>query len=454
MRLWLTVFLLSFLVLAGWSSKPSGIRNDGVFAVNPQTPYFHYTPQGQKLGQVLVVHGLDANKEMMNLLCLGLSDVGFEVYSIDLPGHGDSKVGFNAVVARQAVNSVLETLGPDTIVIGHSLGGALLLDLASERSYGTIVLLSPAPTPVGKIRAERMLVMTGQFELPRIQVWVPQLEISGNEGVTLRRVPWSGHAGYLLQPGAIRDVSSWLGGDPSRLRTNRRLFLYLLEILSVISIAALWLRGKPIDAEQAALPARIVSYVAACTAALWICGGVNLLNGLRLFSTDYLISFVTVMGVALLPFYFRRFSPTFSRIHIGLFAAAFVIAVTVFIGSELVHLRLSSGQWWRFAAITLAVLPLCVADEVLLRPIRPWWKAAGISALTRILIWAFVVWGVLTMNREDAFLVLITHFIVLLWIVLWFVGEFVRRRTQDPMAAAVFTALVQAWFFAAIFVRT
>jgi hypothetical protein len=58
------------------------------------------------------------------------------------------------------------------------------------------------------------------------------------------------------------------------------------------------------------------------------------------------------------------------------------------------------------------------------------------------------------MNREDAFLVLITHFIVLLWIVLWFVGEFVRRRTQDPMAAAVFTALVQAWFFAAIFVRT
>jgi hypothetical protein len=49
---------------------------------------------------------------------------------------------------------------------------------------------------------------------------------------------------------------------------------------------------------------------------------------------------------------------------------------------------------------------------------------------------------------------LITHFIVLLWIVLWFVGELVRRRTQDPMAAAVFTALVQAWVFAAIFVRT
>ena len=454
MRLWLTLLLLSILILAGWSSKPSGIRQSGVFAVDPSTPYFHYSPQGQRLGQVLVVHGLDADKEMMNVLCLGLSDAGFEVYSIDLPGHGDSKVGFNAMVARRAVNSILDTLGPDAIVIGHSLGGALLLDLASERTYGTLVLLSPTPTPVDRVRAKRMLVVTGQFELPRIQVWVPQLEITGTEGIVLRKIPWSGHAGYLLQPGFIRDVVTWLGGNPSLLKTKRRLFLYLLEILSAISIAVLWLRGKPIEPQQSSLPIRILSYIAACTAALWICAGVDLLNGLRLFSTDYLVSFVMVMGVALLPFYFRRFSPNFSQIYVSLFAAAFVIAVAAYIGSELVHLTLTTGQWWRFAAITLAVLPLCVADEVLLRPIRPWWKAAGVSALTRILIWAYVVWGVMTMNRNDAFLVLVTHFIVLLWIALWFVGELVRRRTQDPMATAVFTALVQAWIFAAIFVRT
>ena len=454
MRLLLTTFLLSTLLLAGWSSKPSGIRQYGVFAADPATPYFHYAAEGQQRGRVLVIHGLDANKELMNLLCLGLSDTGFEVYSIDLPGHGDSKVGFNAISARQAVKTALDTLGPDTIVIGHSLGAALLLDLASERSYGTMVLLSPAPTPVDKIHADRMLVLTGQFELPRIQAWVPQIEISGPDGVVLQQIPWSGHAGYLLQPGAIRDIVKWLGGDPSQPKTTRRLLLYLLEILSALAIAALWLQGKPIDPQQTALPARIVTYAGSCTAALWICASFDLLKGLHLFSTDYLISFVMVMGVALLPFYFRRFSLTFSQIHVSLIAAAFVIAAAVFIGSELVHLTLSAGQWWRFAAITLAVLPLCVADEVLLRPIRPWWKAAAVSALTRILIWAFVVWGVMTMNRNDAFLVLITHFIVLIWIALWFVGELVRRRTQNPLATAVFTALVQAWVFAAVFVRT
>jgi pimeloyl-ACP methyl ester carboxylesterase len=453
-RLWLTALLLSVLILAGLNSKPSGIRQPGVFAVDPPTTYFHYTPRGQRLGQILVVHGLDGNKEMMNVLCLGLSDAGFEVYSIDLPGHGDSTVGFNAILARQAVKAALDSLGPDAIVIGHSLGGALMLDLSSERSFGTMVLLSPAPTPVDTIRAERMLVLTGQFDLPRIEAFVPQLEISGAEGVELRRIPWSGHSGYMLQPEAIREIVTWLGGDPSHLQTTNRLLLLLIELLSAASIAALWLSGKPVAAERAHLPSRIVSYLAACTVALFISEVVDFASWLHLYSTDYLISFVFVMGAALAPLYFRKISSRVSQMHVGLLVAACVIAISVFVGSELVHLSLSGGRWWRFAAFTLAVLPLSFADEVLLRPIRPWWKAAGVAALTRILIAAFVITGVLTTNRSDAFLVLIIHFVALLWIGLWFAGELIRRRTQDALSTAVFTAVVQAWVFAAIFVLT
>jgi hypothetical protein len=89
---------------------------------------------------------------------------------------------------------------------------------------------------------------------------------------------------------------------------------------------------------------------------------------------------------------------------------------------------------------------------VLLRPIRPWWKAAGASALTRVLIAAFVLTGVLTTNRSDAFVGLIIHFIVLFWIALWFAGELVRRNIQNPAATGIFMAVVQAWVFAAVFV--
>ena len=358
------------------------------------------------------------------------------------------------MLARKAVSEALDFLGPDTIAIGHSLGGSILLDLADSRTYRSLVLLSPAPTPVEKVRADRMLVLTGQFELPRIQVFVPQLEITGTDGVELRQMPWSGHSGYLYQPQAIRGIVEWLGGNPSLVQTNRRVRLLLLQILSASALAALWLRGQPIAAEQIQLPSRVVSYVAACTVALLVSGVVVLLSGLHLFSTDYLVSFLLIVGLTLALLHFRRMPRDFSQIHGGVIAAACVIAVIVFVGSSLLHLTLSGGRLWLFIAIAIAVFPLSLADEVLLRPLRPWWKAAGAAALTRILIWAFVVTGVLTLNRSDAFLILITHFAVLLWIALWVIGELVRRRTQNPVAAAVFTALVQAWIFAAVFVRT
>jgi hypothetical protein len=452
-RLWLTGFILSLLILAGLNSRLSGVRRFGSFNTDPPSPYLHYLPQGKELGQILVVHGLDANKEIMNLLCLALSDAGFNVYSMDMPGHGDSKVGFNAILARQAVAAALDNLGPNTIVIGHSLGGALLLDLGNERPFGTMVLLSPAPTPVDQIRTERLLVLTGQFDLPKIQEFVPQLR-TANSRIDLRTIPWSGHGGYIFQPEPIREIVIWLGGDPSTLHTWRRILLLLLEIVCAVSIAVLSLQGKPVAPEQTFIPARIATYIACCTLAYLISGVVIVLNGLRLFSTDYLISFVLLMGITLSPACFRKFPRTFSQIPVSLFAAACVLAAAVFVGSELIHLMLSGGRWWRFAAITVAVLPLSFADEVLLRPIRPWWKAAGVVALTRILMAAFIVTGVLTLNRGSAFLVLIIHFVVLFWIALWFAGELFRRRTQDALATAVFTALVQAWLFAAMFVLT
>jgi len=453
-RICLTVALLSLLLLAGLYSNLSEFRQSGTFATDPPSPYVHYTPQGRELGQILVVHGLDSSKEMMNLLSLGLSDAGFNVYAMDLPGHGDSKVGFNAILAGQAINAALDSLGPNTIVIGHSLSGALLLDLAADRSFGTMVLLSPAPTPVDGIRASRVLVLTGRFDLPRIRSFVPRLKDAGAGSIELQTVPWSGHAGYILQPGTIRKIVAWLGGDASRLNTSRRIFFSLLGIVSAMLIAVLWFQGSSIASEPVNPRKTILLYISACTLALLICGAGVVWTGLRLFATDYLVSFVLLMGIALTPWTIRKCTRKFSQIPVGLFAAACVIAFAVFIGSELVHLTVNGGRLWRFAAIALAVLPLSFADEVLLRTIRPWWKAAGIAALTRILMASFMVTGVLTTNRNDAFLVLIVHFIVLLWMALWLIGELLRRRTQDPLATAVFTALIQAWIFAAVFVLT
>jgi len=65
--------------------------------------------------------------------------------------------GFQALLAEQAIQNVLAQIGEDSIVLGHSLGGGLLLDLSATRHFSTMVLLAPAPTFVPKIHADRAL---------------------------------------------------------------------------------------------------------------------------------------------------------------------------------------------------------------------------------------------------------------------------------------------------------
>jgi hypothetical protein len=115
-------------------------------------------------------------------------------------------------------------------------------------------------------------------------------------------------------------------------------------------------------------------------------------------------------------------------------------------------MSLSAGRWWRFPIIAAAGLLLLSFDEIMIRRISPRWKAAAVAVTTRLLLWAFLLSGVLLLNRQDAFLVLLAHLIVSFWVFLWLATEIVYRHTRDPLASALFAALVQGWAFAAWFV--
>jgi hypothetical protein len=147
------------------------------------------------------------------------------------------------------------------------------------------------------------------------------------------------------------------------------------------------------------------------------------------------------------------FVPFCSPLLKALAAAAFVILVLGgLIASNVLHIALSDGRWWRFPCIALASLPLFIFDEIVTRRIAPAWKAAAVVITTRLLICAFVLAGILILNRESAFLLLIAPLLVIFWVALWFAAGVVHRHTQDPVSAAVFAALVQGWAFAAWFV--
>ena len=264
-------------------------------------PYLRYPAKTDTPGKVLVVHGLNSSKEFMQVFASALAEGGSEVYAIDLPGHGDSAVGFNAVAAQTAVSSALDYLGPNITVVGHSLGAGLLLDLATQRPFQTMVLLSPPPTPIDRIQVNRMLVVTGDWDMPRINAFIPSLEDQMGSKLEWRRLPWAGHSSVVFSPSHTADIVRWLGGDAADLKTGPRLMWIGLQLASSVVLGISLLRGAPIMPRRNSIK-HIVLYMPGRRAgAVVVLKFVVVLSWLRLFATDYLISFLFITGFFLFP---------------------------------------------------------------------------------------------------------------------------------------------------------
>ena len=459
-RFWLqlaaaAVFLLAWIALFALTPK----HESGIFEIEPPTPYTHYMPVDAPRGRVLVVHGLDVTREVMSLISAALVDGGFEVYAIDLPGHGDSKAKFETAQAEEAIRNTVAKLGENTILLGHSLGAGLLLDLAASQRFPTIVLLAPPPLATSEIQADRVLIATGAIDVPRIRNFVPIAEDIGGAHVEAWILPWAGHSAAIFSPVYIRRVVDWLGGDGGKGRTVWRIVAIVAMFVAGVVLGIKLIdqdhpgpSGSPSSAEEGGwgLRTTVVVYVAACCGALFILKFFNPVWWLRLFTTDYLVGFILVAGT-LLAIFAKRVRP--QNLFRALGAAAYVIVVLGFIvSSNLVHMSLWADRWWRFPCIAAAGLPLFFADEAVIRPLRPRWKSTIVALTTRGLLLAFLLVGVLILNRENAFLFLIAPLITIFWIALWFASGVVHRSTQNAFAAALFAALVQGWAFAAWFV--
>jgi pimeloyl-ACP methyl ester carboxylesterase len=439
------------------SSALESKQESGVLPIDPPTPYTHYFGGAPPAGRILAIHGLDVSKELMSLISAALADSGFEVYAIDLPGHGDSKAEFQTELAKQTLRSARGFLGENTIVLGHSLGAGLLLDLAASERFSTMVLLSPPPLPVGDIHADRVLIATGQLDIPRIRAFATIAADIGDPKVEAWILPWGGHSAPVLNPIHIQRIVNWLGGAGGPARTVWRM-LWIAIMLAAASVLGVALSPghelKPIDLTAANALGR---YIAAAITALLVLKFVSPAAFLRFFATDYLIGFLLVTGLCVWAWAAagNTATPAWRKAATvtAVISAAFVIAIPgMIVGSRLLHMSLSDGRWWRFPFIVIAGLPLFLADELTIRRIHPRWKSEGVALLTRLLFLAFLLTGALTLNRDRAFLVLIAAPIVVFWITLWFAAGVIHRRTQSPWAAALFAALVQGWAFAAWFV--
>ncbi len=119
---------------------------------------FRNEASGPRRGTVLVLHGWASRTEHMKSLVEGLSNAGYRVISLDLPGHGQSAGRrLTMVSAVEAVRVVSEWFGPFSAVVGHSFGGAIAVNAVA----GSVKGIPP-------LAADRLVLIAAPSSMPAV----------------------------------------------------------------------------------------------------------------------------------------------------------------------------------------------------------------------------------------------------------------------------------------------
>ncbi|HZG47324.1 MAG TPA: alpha/beta fold hydrolase [Allosphingosinicella sp.] len=95
---------------------------------------------------LILVHGLGSSRKSWGLIGLALAEQR-EVISVDLPGHGDSPAEADSTTFAGIVRSFDEWLTAEKLagadMVGSSMGGRVVLEMARRGRAGAVVALDP-----------------------------------------------------------------------------------------------------------------------------------------------------------------------------------------------------------------------------------------------------------------------------------------------------------------------
>jgi pimeloyl-ACP methyl ester carboxylesterase len=150
--------LIAAFLFSQWQARRIAAANPprGEF-VDVDGARIHLTrsrPAGEAKGTIVLVHGASGNEADLRL-ALGerMTAAGYQVISVDRPGHGWSERGDGssdpAMQARQIRQAIEKAGVRQAVVAGHSLAGALTLQLALDHTdlVNGVVLIAPVSHP-------------------------------------------------------------------------------------------------------------------------------------------------------------------------------------------------------------------------------------------------------------------------------------------------------------------
>lgn len=129
--------------IVGYDDDRGGVADPGMPTIEIDKGKLYFALSGRGAQDILLVHGSGGDHTVWSYQVKGLRE-SFSVAAIDLNGHGRSSFtqragtsweGDGLKTYTEDVLAVLERLSPDTFLVGHSLGGAVVLNVALHYPY-------------------------------------------------------------------------------------------------------------------------------------------------------------------------------------------------------------------------------------------------------------------------------------------------------------------------------
>jgi pimeloyl-ACP methyl ester carboxylesterase len=479
------------------------------------------------LGAAIMLHGLSANRKVMNYLGEELAfDGGLRVYALDFAGHGDNVAPFTfrraedcaaAAVAKLVENG---TLNPKaTAYVGHSMGAAIAIQMADRDPVAATVAISPGPAVLPKRMPANLLVFTGQFDPAFLSKSARDLQKAAGGDRTsaedfleqraflLDYVPRATHTSQLSRQQVEEDTRDWTlnsmearSGNtdevidwkervgwtaeqpPATLRSTLGKIWRaavgagsLWGIVGLFLIYPLWTMsaarfageqgGGGTDGADASAPGCLLLML---EWAVFAFAGVLLLmvfqpmRFVRLFTGGYLASLLLVVGILASAVNWKSFRENFrweSKTTVGAVVAAFGIFLSMgaWLNWQAYDAWMNGPRWLRFLEIVPAAWLFFYAEEILLGPVGAGGKRArrfGRFLLLRLILFGACAFGVFHLASGQILILLLVGGLALLSVLTRLGSDLLRQRTGSATAAALFGAILAAWFAAAVFPLT
>ncbi|GAC1637036.1 MAG: hypothetical protein NVS9B14_16580 [Candidatus Acidiferrum sp.] len=446
------------------------------------------TPQGY----VVLFHGVAANRRIMSHIAQDLANQNLRVFAPDFPGHGRTPGPFTPVRASECGEALVKELierraivPEQTIVAGHSMGGAIAIRVSAKIPVAGVIAISPAPMratssvpkeviffPDDPPLARNSLVMTGAREPERLRS-ISRAKVQEATDGTSRNVEieHATHVSVLFDANVLYQMREWnkkvLGTDPGVvLASNRPLAGFLCGLIGLILLCVPFLGeiagSSGQQTKESAIPlspTRVLGQVIVASAiAVGILKFWIPLKFLGLFQGDYLASFAFLEGLILLTWNGTALKRAWSSPWRGMVAACvgaivLVVLFGLWLDFSFYEAWLTGPRWVRLVPVAVAFFPWILAEEVFLGayPSMSRVRRLIFAMFLRAIAWGMIAGALLWLHSGQILLLLLAAYFVILAILTRLAIDVIRRETQSPAAAAVFGAILSSGFALAIF---